>query len=82
MKMTKERTHRWIRLQYSYDCWVNKSKKAGAMLQTNGQWQDHKHNVHIEDHKKETSKEVKDFSKEVPASILKRMRYIQNMLEW
>jgi hypothetical protein len=51
------------------------------MLQTNGQWQDHKHNVHIEDHKKETSKEVKDFSKEVPASILKRMRYIQNMLE-
>lgn len=41
------------------------------MLQSDGQWQDHKNDVHIEDYKKEISKEVKDFSKEVPAIILK-----------
>jgi hypothetical protein len=51
------------------------------MLQTNGQWQDHKNNVHVEDHQKETSKEVKDFGKEVPASIQKCMRHIQNIFE-
>lgn len=75
MKKTKERTHRWIRLQHRHDCCVNKSEKARAMLQTNGQRQDHKNNVHIEDHKKETSKEVEDFGKEVPALILKCMRH-------
>ena len=41
------------------------------MLQSDGQWQDHKNDVHIEDYKKEISKEVEDFSKEVPAVILK-----------
>jgi hypothetical protein len=47
------------------------------VLQTDGQWQDHENNVHIEDYKKETSEEVKDFSKEVPALIPKCMRHME-----
>ena len=51
------------------------------MLQTDGQWQDHKNNVHIEDYKKETSEEVEDFGKEVPAVIVKCIRHIGNTLQ-
>jgi hypothetical protein len=47
------------------------------VLQTDGQWQDHEKNVHIEDYKKETSEEIKDFSKEVPALISKCMRRME-----
>jgi hypothetical protein len=42
-----------------------------------GQRQDHEHNVHIEDNKKETSEEVKNFSKKVPALIPKCMRCME-----
>ena len=69
--MQIKKTHRWIRFQYCHNCSVSKCKKARAMLQSDGQWQDHKNDVHIEDYKKEISKEVEDFSKEVPAAILK-----------
>jgi len=41
------------------------------VLQTDGQQQDHERNVHIEDYKKETSEEMKDFRKELPALIPK-----------
>lgn len=44
------------------------------MLQTDGQRQDHKNNVRVEDYKKEASEKVEGFSKEVPALILKCMR--------
>lgn len=74
-------THRGIRFQHGDNCCVNKCKKARTMLQTDGQWQDHENNVHIEDYKKETSEEVKDFSKEVPALIPKCMRPME-MCQW
>jgi hypothetical protein len=47
------------------------------MLQTDCQRQDHKNNVHIKDYKKEASEEVKDFGKEIPALIPKRLRSVK-----